>query len=372
MKRLIPRLNIQYTLKDAIIALKSVFVTISKTDNSCFYFNHARTGLRIGLSSLNLPVGSKVGVMVYNCYSVMNAVKLAGLEIEFIDVTDNFCLDLVDFKNKKDHLSAIIVTHLFGIPTNIEQLKSISPSIAIIEDCAHSFLSESKGKLTGSMGDMAIFSMGLGKFPSIGSGGYLKVNNERYSAKINEIYSDLPVPSMLSELKNIGLSLILNFLHQPIVYNYFTRPILKQKNIELKDDIRYTHKESKILKSSLGLYISKYDKYSLYLKTQQNYAGKIFKIIKSTYPKAYISTGFNINEINCFMFPLLIENREQFIDQFAKNGIETGKHFSNSIEWAKKFGYKVGSCKNAEKIARQLVVCPCHYNLADKEIVLIN
>ena len=71
------------------------------------------------------------------------------------------------------------------------------------------------------------------------------------------------------------------------------------------------------------------------------------------------------------MFPLLTENRQLFIDKMEMNGIELGIHFSKSVEWAKKFGYKDGYCKNVEKIADQIVVCPCHYNLSEKEIALI-
>jgi len=372
VKGLIPRLNIQFTFRDAIIAFKSIFAPIFVTDHSCLYVNHGRTGLRIALSSLNLPEGSKVGVMVYNCYSVMNAVKLAGFEIEFIDVTDNFCLDINDFNIKRNSLSALIVTHLFGIPTNIEELKKSCPSLPIIEDCAHSFLSEIDGHLTGSMGDMAVFSMGLGKFPSIGPGGYLKVNNSIYADRINTIYGKLPLPSFLSELKNIGLSLLLGALHQSVIYHYFTKPFLKKKNNKLDDEIRYSHDESKILKSSLALFMAKHEKYPMFLKKQQFYAGKIYMVLKENYPNAIYPIAYNLNKLNCFMFPLLIENRQQFIAQIKRNGIETGKHFSNAIEWAKKFGYKVGTCKNAEKITEQIVVCPCHYNLTEKEIELIH
>jgi len=371
VKGLIPRLNIQFTLQDAFIALKSVFLPVYKTDNSCFYLNHARTGLRIALSSLNLPEGSKVGVLVYNCYSVMNAVKLAGLEIEFIDINNDFCIDSNDFIIKKDKLSALIVTHLFGIPTNIEYLKSLIPNIPIIEDCCHSFLSEINGELTGSIGDMAVFSMGPGKFPSIGPGGYLIVNNKKYLDQIKGSYSKLDSPSLLSEINNIGMSILLQVLHNPIIYKYFTKPFLKEKN-KVKDvDIRYKHNESRIFKSCLGLFKSKSKKYPIYLKRQRENARTVYSILKSNYPNVVISNKYDINQVNCFMFPILTENRQQFIQNIENNGIELGTHFSQAIEWAKIFGYRNGMCENAEKIVEHIVVCPCHYNLSEKEIALI-
>ena len=49
-----------------------------------------------------------------------------------------------------------------------------------------------------------------------------------------------------------------------------------------------------------------------------------------------------------------------------------GSHFSKAIQWAGKFGYVTGYCPNAEKITAKIVVCPCHYNLKEKHIKLIN
>ena len=88
MKPIIPRLNYQWTWSDFIQSVIALFSS-KISDNTLlklldveqlFYTNHARTALRIALSSLGLPKGSRVGVFIYNCHTVPAAVIKAGYE----------------------------------------------------------------------------------------------------------------------------------------------------------------------------------------------------------------------------------------------------------------------------------------------------
>ena len=90
-----------------------------------FLLNHARSGLLLALQSLNLPKGSKVGVMVYNCHTVMNAVAQVGGEVVFIDVDDSLRIDQNDLEKKSIGLKVLIVTHLFGILNDIKTIRDL-------------------------------------------------------------------------------------------------------------------------------------------------------------------------------------------------------------------------------------------------------
>ncbi|MEI8273210.1 MAG: DegT/DnrJ/EryC1/StrS family aminotransferase [Paludibacter sp.] len=368
---LMPRLNIKYGFIDAFIALKSIFTKLAPSETNIFYFNHARTGLRLALSSLNLAKGSKIAVMVYNCYTVMNAVKTAGFEIEFIDIKDDFSIDIEDLKKKRTNFSAIIVTHLFGIPNDIDIIKATCPGLPIIEDCAHAFLSSIHGNKSGSTGDLAVFSMGLGKFPSIGPGGYLVVNNSIYQDKIKELTANLDKPSMKTEFATILKSLTLGILHNPLIYKYISKPVLKERNNEVDDEIKYDNHESHILKSSLGLFFARKRNFQFQLDRQKQHRESIITALNES--KTQIRPCESaVYEPNGFMIPFLVENRSDYINRFQKNHIEIGSHFSKSIQWAFNFGYTDGYCANAEKISTKMLVCPCHYNLKQKHIKLIN
>ena len=118
-------------------AIKTLF-----NNGRIFYVNHGRTGIRLALSALELPEGSRVGVQVFNCHTVFNAIKTAGYNPVFIDITDQFQIDIDDLKKKSNKIDALIITHLFGIPADIDKVYDILSDIPVIEDCAHSFLSK--------------------------------------------------------------------------------------------------------------------------------------------------------------------------------------------------------------------------------------
>ena len=87
-------------------------------------------------------------------------------------------------------------------------------------------------------------------------------------------------------------------------------------------------------------------------------------IQKEIKAKLFAYTG----DYNCFMLPIYLENRDNFIEYCAENGVEAGKHFSKSIQWAKEFGYETGTCPNAERIAEKVLVIPVHYNMKDSDL----
>lgn len=70
---------------------------------------------------------------------------------------------------------AVIVTHLFGNPVDMDRISRICASrkILLIEDCSHAHASHIAGRPVGTQGDGAIFSIGAGKMISGGHGGLL-------------------------------------------------------------------------------------------------------------------------------------------------------------------------------------------------------
>ena len=52
---------------------------------------------------------------------------------------DDLRIDKGDLKRKSSQLSALIVTHLFGIVNDVCAIKKEFPQLVIIEDCAHAY-----------------------------------------------------------------------------------------------------------------------------------------------------------------------------------------------------------------------------------------
>jgi perosamine synthetase len=81
---------------------------------------------------------------------------------------------------------AIVVTHLFGNPCDMAPIMELARArkIPVIEDCAQSFLAESDGRVTGSLGDIGCFSMQQGKHITTGEGGIVTTNDEALARRM--------------------------------------------------------------------------------------------------------------------------------------------------------------------------------------------
>lgn len=86
---------------------------------------------------------------------------------------------------------AIIATHLFGNPCDIEGIMAVArpKGIPVIEDCAQSYLATQNGRLTGTIGDIGAFSMQQGKHMTTGEGGMVITSNAAH-ARHMRLFSD--------------------------------------------------------------------------------------------------------------------------------------------------------------------------------------
>ncbi len=76
------------------------------------------------------------------------------------------------------HTKAVIVTHLFGNPCDMDPIMDLALEhrLPVIEDCAQAFLSEYKGRLVGTIGQIGCFSFQQGKHMTAGEGGIVVTN----------------------------------------------------------------------------------------------------------------------------------------------------------------------------------------------------
>ena len=78
------------------------------------------------------------------------------------------------------HSKAVLIVHMSGAPGNIEELVQIARAagLAILEDCAQSNGASIHGRLTGTFGDIAVFSFQLNKNMTSGEGGMIVCDDE--------------------------------------------------------------------------------------------------------------------------------------------------------------------------------------------------
>ncbi len=81
---------------------------------------------------------------------------------------------------------AIIVTHLFGNPCEMEPILALAGrrGIPVIEDCAQAFLARAGGAYVGTLGTIGCFSLQQGKHMTTGEGGLVTCSDDRLTRRI--------------------------------------------------------------------------------------------------------------------------------------------------------------------------------------------
>lgn len=374
---MIPKFHFSYTLKnfvEEIISGHKEFRSVQDVvqsyfyDSQIIYVGKARIGIRIALQALGLRAGSAIGVQPFTCSSVLSAIKRAGFRIVFIDLDHNLRLSPEDLKNKSNSIDALIVTHTFGFPDDIETIKSVFGEKPIIEDCAQAFMSEYKGKPVGLRGEAGIFSTGYGKLFGIGNGGFIVSDNDKMKNNLIIQAEHLQNPSKTSVLSESYRSLMLGILFRPLVYSILTYPVKKRFGISNATLQEYPPREKALPLSRVSLIARKFAENQRKVKLQHTNGILLSKLIEERFQPIKPLDG---SEPNYFVFPLQSKNRDTIVDYLSANGIEAGKFFSNSVYWVQSFGYRKGDCPNFERIASELFTLPCHYYLSLKQVNFI-
>jgi len=143
-----------------------------------------RSALRDALAGTRNHKGKlKKSVLIcsFNCVAVCEAVIKSGFIPETFDLSDRsgrIDWDAIAGQLRDDH-HAIVVPHLFGVPSDFRPIQDAAAKLGVlvVEDCSHTLGGSVGGAVTGTLGDLAIFSFTYNKPISLGGGGALLVNN---------------------------------------------------------------------------------------------------------------------------------------------------------------------------------------------------
>lgn len=372
MIKLVPRLY--YTLP-TYLYLRSVFIKKNNHNQLKGYeselqyrFNKARTGLRFLLSSLSdKPLN--IGVQAYTCETVFRSIKQAGHNIVFLDIDQNLSLDKKSLASKANNIDAVIVTHTFGFPEDIASIKEIIGDKVIIEDCSHAFLSKHNDNYVGLMGHAAVFSSGVGKLPSIGSGGLCVINQAKAFPFIDKEIEQFSKPSLGSEIISFIKTVILSVITKPPFYKWVVFKLIKKENKKSIDTDSLNYSESFDYKWSSKMFFNNFRYFERLVDKRADKAAFFRSKLNSSFRTISYN---NSNAIpNFFLMPIFVSNRNYFYNLLLNNGIECGKHFKDALKWATKYGYVNGECANTELIINNILVIPIHKIVDTNDLIKI-
>lgn len=171
-------------------------------------------GIQIALRLVGVKADDEVITQALTFVATANAIVYNNAHPIFLDVdldtmglspkaVENFLLEYGDLRedgcyNKKTgrKIAACVPMHTFGFPVHLDELAAVCKhwNIPIVEDAAESLGSEYKGKPTGSIGDIGVFSFNGNKIVTCGGGGAIVTNDTTLGEKGKYITTTAKIP----------------------------------------------------------------------------------------------------------------------------------------------------------------------------------
>ena len=190
--------NISDCIKTNWISSEGKFVKIFEENFSKFNgrkygiaVSSGTAALEVAVKSLNLKKNSEVIIPSFSIISTALCVIKSGLKPVLVDCDINTWNTNPDEILKKitQRTSAIIITHIYGLPVNLAKvlIKAKQKKIKIIEDTAELIGQKYKNKICGSFGDLSTFSFYANKHITTGEGGMILTNDKKLYEKCKSL-----------------------------------------------------------------------------------------------------------------------------------------------------------------------------------------
>ena len=293
--------------------------------------------LLIAMESLK----SKGEVLVQPTTYVASAsmIPRIGNDVKFIDVDKDswqISLDNVTDKISKEAVG-IIGVHLYGFAFDVENISNFMKknNMWMIEDSAQSHGAKINERNTGTFGDIATYSFFPGKnLGAFGDAGAITTDDEDLAILCRKLADGGRLSKYEHEI--LGWNSRLDTIHAAVLDAKLT--LLEEWNIERR-------KIAKIYDDTL----SNIEQVTLPVK------------LENTDPVYHI-------------YPILVENRENFINYLRDEGVSTGIHYPIPLHLQKAFsylGHKEGDFPNSEKICFNEVSLPIFPYMEEDDVYYV-
>ncbi len=173
--------------------------------------NTGTSALNSAYVGVGVQRGDEVIVPTYTFLATVTPLLRLGAVPVFADadpLTGN--ISPADIERKiTSKTKAIAITHMWGVACDMDAIMSIAKKheLMVVEDCSHAHFTTSNGKLLGTYGDVACFSIGAKKTLTSGEGGFLITNNSEIYIRANLLgHFEMRASEALERLQAEGLS----------------------------------------------------------------------------------------------------------------------------------------------------------------------
>lgn len=362
------------------------------TEDNIFLFNRGRDSIYFYLNSLELDEEDEVIVQAFTCVAVVAPILWNKLKTVFVDIDPkSFNMDISLLKGKiTDKTRAIVVQHTFGNIVDMKKVRDLvdktnkeraeKEKIKIIEDSAHIFPSDFKGKYStlGKYSDMLLFSFSQDKSISSTQGAASIILDKDALDVAKENYSELLKPSKKESLYNARYiklwSLIKRYYFTKLIP--FTNITIGRVLIILFRDLGLIKKQAKADTIEFSGIEKLSEVQAVLLNNQLKKVSKINKnrekITKFYNTNLKEDSRFKTEGDLLLRYPILLENRAEVKQKLLEREIIAGNWYSSPIhplseEELGKVDYKQSSCPVAEKVGKNILNLPTNIEVTEED-----
>lgn len=153
----------------------------------CLGLSSCGSALYVALKSVGVKPGDQILCNTFTLAPVPGAIQNAGAIPIFIEIEEDYLIDLADLDKKARESKAkyLMLSHMRGHIVNMDKIMDICRKyhLILIEDCAHTLGAKWNGKNSGTFGKVGCYSTQTYKHMNSGEGGILITNDEDVMAQ---------------------------------------------------------------------------------------------------------------------------------------------------------------------------------------------
>lgn len=146
-------------------------------------FNNGTASLQGAFFGIGLGCGDEIIAPSITYWATCLPALALGCRVVFADIDPaTLCLDPKDIEKRiTKRTKAIVVVHYLGMPADMDAIMAVAKkhNLKVVEDVSHAHGALYKGKIVGSIGDAAGYSLMTGKSFAIGEGGIMLTNDRK-------------------------------------------------------------------------------------------------------------------------------------------------------------------------------------------------
>ncbi len=351
----VPFMAVGLTRKDIAAANEVLESGMLRAASKCAAFEEqfaAASDAKIGLTCANgtcalqlaygalLEPGDEVITPAWTYIATVSMLVAAGAKVVFCDaLEDSYQADPKDIEAKiTPNTKAIAVTHLYGIPVDIDAIQAIADkhNLKVIYDSAQAHLAEYNGKGIGAFGDACTYSFYATKNLGTGEGGMVTVNDESLAMTIGLLRSHGETDK---------------YLHESVGFNYRMNDITGAIGLSKLEDLpAQTNRRREVA----DLYASRIDAIEGVNRPVPT---------KGSNPAWHLYTcRLDLDKLSC--------TRDEFCAALMKEGVPSAVHYPKPLTKQPAFkdiAAKTGPMPVSEKLAASVFCIPIHQNLSDEQ-----